>query len=452
MRILLPVHAYPPRSVAGVEVYTHRLARALQARGHEVLVLAAAHDLSAAPYEVRRRHHDGVAVAEVVNLHQKGTLEATWSDPDLERAALPVISQFRPDCVHAQHLLNLSVGLLAACRALGAAVVLTLHDYWLSCPRDGMRMRADLVRCDTVDHATCARCLAGSPYLVPSLERRAVAAARWAGLGRALHRFHRMAPILGTGLRRVARLGAAPQSLAHDMDRRAAVLRAALAEVDLVLAPTAFARDRAIEFGVPPDRVRVCPLGVPAAVASQSAARSRQRVGFMGTVAPHKGVHVLIEAFRRVDAPEARLEIHGALTVAPDYVARLRDLAGGDPRIALRGPFAEGRQWDVLAGLDLLVVPSVWWENSPLTILEALSAGIPVVASAIGGIPEILPPAWGRLVPAGEVPALAEAVRDVIEGRLFASLPPRPHTRTVDDEARELESLYAGLQRPLAVR
>ena len=59
MRILLPVHAYPPRSVAGVEVYTHRLAQALQARGHEVLVLTAVHDLSAAPYQVRRRHHDG---------------------------------------------------------------------------------------------------------------------------------------------------------------------------------------------------------------------------------------------------------------------------------------------------------------------------------------------------------------------------------------------------------
>jgi len=450
MRILLAAHAYPPRSVAGVEVYTHRLARALQARGHEVLVLAAVHDLSAAPYEVRRRNHDGVAVAEVVNLHQKGTLEATWSDPDLERAVRPVIARFRPDCVHAQHLLNLSVGLLAACRGLGAGVVLTLHDYWLSCPRDGLRMRADLVRCDTVDHATCARCLAGSPYLVPALERRAVAAARWAGLGHALHRLHRMAPALGVGLRGVARLGAAPQSLARDMDRRAASLRAALGEVDLVLAPTAFARDRAVEFGVPADRVRVSPLGVPAAVAGEQPGRPRRRFGFMGTVAPHKGVHVLIEAFRGIDAPEARLEIHGPLSVAPDYVARLRAMTDADPRIALRGPFAAGTQAEILDGLDVLVMPSVWWENSPLTVLEALAAGVPVVASAIGGIPDILPPEWGRLVPAGEVAPLAEALRDVIEGRLFATLPPRSRMRTVDEEARELESLYARLQRPLA--
>jgi glycosyltransferase involved in cell wall biosynthesis len=258
-----------------------------------------------------------------------------------------------------------------------------------------------------------------------------------------------MAPALGVGLRGVARLGGAPPSLAHDMDRRAASLRAALAEVDLVLAPTAFACDRAIEFGVAPDRVRISPLGVPAAVAGERPGRPRRRFGFMGTVAPHKGVHVLIEAFRRIDAPEARLEIHGPLSVAPDYVARLRAMTDADARIALRGPFAEGTQAEILDGLDVLVMPSVWWENSPLTVLEALAAGVPVVASAIGGIPDILPPEWGRLVPAGEGPPLAEALRDVIEGRLFATLPPRPRTRTIDEEARELESLYARLQRPV---
>lgn len=449
MRVLLPVHAYPPRSAAGVEVYTHRLAQALEVLGHDVLVLAAAHDLSAAPYDVRRRRHEGVAVVEVVNLHHKGTLEATWSDPDLERAVAPILAEFRPDCVHVQHLLNLSAGLLPASRRLGAAVVLTLHDYWLSCPRDGLRMRVDLGRCDIVDHETCARCLADSPYLVPSLERGVVRAARWAGLGRALHEVHRMAPGLGAGLRRAARLGPARGGLAREMDRRAAGLRNALAHVDLALAPTRFARDRAVEFGVPPERVRVWPLGVPASTALPSA-RRRRRVGFVGTVAPHKGVHVLVDAFRKVAEPAARLDIHGSLQAAPDYVAALRTAAQGDSRIAIRGPFAEGRQSEILAAIDVLVVPSVWWENSPLTALEALAAGVPVVASSIGGLPEIVPSAWGRLVPPGDREALAEAIRAVLEGRLFAAAAPEAVSRTVADEARELEALYTDLRRSLA--
>ena len=159
MRVLLTAHAFPPRSMAGVEVYTLRLAKALASLGHEVLVLAAVHDLAAEPFSVRRRVHESVAVAEVVNVHHRGTLEATYLDEGVDRAVAPVVAAFRPDCVHVQHLQNLSLGILEVSRRLGAAVVATLHDYWLSCPRDGLRMQADLTLSKQVDHAVCARCL-----------------------------------------------------------------------------------------------------------------------------------------------------------------------------------------------------------------------------------------------------------------------------------------------------
>src|SRR4029453_18461572 len=108
MRILLTLHAFPPRSTAGVEVYTLRLARSLRTLGHEVLVLAAVHDLTAQPYSVRRRTHEGVDVAEIVNVHQGGTLAGTYDDAEISAAASPLLQSFRPDCVHVQHLQNLS--------------------------------------------------------------------------------------------------------------------------------------------------------------------------------------------------------------------------------------------------------------------------------------------------------------------------------------------------------
>src|SRR6266536_3654375 len=139
MRLLLVAHALPPRSVAGVEVYTIRLARALLDRGHDVLVLAAVHDLAEAPAGVRRRREGGVPVAEVVSVHDRGTLEATYDDPAITAAAAAVIAEFRPDCVHVQHLLNLSAGIIGAARQADARVALTVHDWWLTCPRDGLR-------------------------------------------------------------------------------------------------------------------------------------------------------------------------------------------------------------------------------------------------------------------------------------------------------------------------
>jgi glycosyltransferase involved in cell wall biosynthesis len=444
MRILLATHAFPPRSTAGVEVYTLRLARALRQREHEVQVLTAVHDLAAKPYALRRREQDGVPVVEVVNVHQRGTLEATYHDPELEAAAGHVLDRFSPHVFHVQHLLNLSTGLLRHARAGGARVLLTLHDYWLSCPRDGLRMREELALCGTMDHSVCAACLRTSPYLVPPLQRGLASAIRRAGLGRLAHRLHDVAPrAAAAALRGLRALGPATEpGLAGAMDRRAAVLREALAHVHLFLAPTAFAADRAEDFGLPPEHVRVVPLGAVHGPTRPRPARPRRRFGYVGTVAPHKGVHVLVAAFRALPQADASLTIHGPLTVHPAYADELRRAAAGDPRIRLAGPFPEGEQPRVLEGLDVLVLPSLWWENSPITVLEALAAGVPVVASRTGGVPEVVPEGAGILVPPGDVEALRSALLQALEGGALAGpLPPLP-LATVEDGVRRLEALY----------
>jgi glycosyltransferase involved in cell wall biosynthesis len=124
----------------------------------------------------------------------------------------------------------------------------------------------------------------------------------------------------------------------------------------------------------------------------------------------------------------------------------LRLAAGGDPRIRFHGPFAEGEQQRVLASIDLLVLPSVWWENSPLTVLEALASGVPVVASAIGGLPELVAHGdTGLLTPPGDAGALREALEDVTEGRRLAGRRDPVTPITIAEGAHGLEDLYASL-------
>jgi glycosyltransferase involved in cell wall biosynthesis len=451
VRILLPVHAFPPASTAGVEVYTCRLARALADRGHDVLVLAAVHDLAAEPYHVRWREHEGIAVAELPSLHLEGTLEATYADARLETAMQGVLERFRPYVVHVQHLLNLSAGLLGQARRFGAAVVLTLHDYWLSCPRDGLRMREDLALCATVDHAVCARCLESSPYLVPSVQRTLAGAARRAGLGRHVHRLHDLAPAATERVLAVLRRASgAPRGLTAGMDQRASVLRAAVRHAHVVVAPTRFARERALEFGVSDRAVRVLPLGAVLEPARARAAGPRPRVGYVGTLAPHKGVRALVEAFRGLAGPELTLDVFGSTTVHPAYVNELRAAAGGDRRIRFRGPFPEGEQHRVFAEIDVLAAPSLWWENSPLTVLEALATGLPVIASATGGVPELVEDgAAGILVPPGDVGALGRALADVTAGIRLGEARAPVHVKTAGEGADELVELYASLlERP----
>jgi len=454
VRILLTAHAFLPRSVAGVEVYTARLARALQEAGHTVRVLTAAHDLSAVPYTVRRRELGALDVVEIVNTRGPGTLESTYRVPAIDRALDGILDEFRPDCVHAQHFLNLSTGLLDAARRVSAPVVFTLHDYWLSCPRDGLRMRASLAHCDQVDRHVCADCLRESPYVVGSLQRVAGRMAQAAGLGGALHRIHRRAPRVSTfAMRALRRLRPVPPADLEDaLDVRDRHLRARMDDVDLFVAPTAFARDRAVEWGVPAAKVRVLSLGAVAAPARPRFARARRRIGYVGTIAPHKGVHVLLEAVRRSSRPDWTLDVVGRTDLDPEYGARLRALAGGDARIRFRGPVPPDEQAGLWESLDVLVVPSLWWENSPLTVLEALAAGVPVIASRTGGVPEVLPADAGILVPPGDVGGLCAALEGVLEGRLLAGPLEALPLKTASEGARELALLYAELSSARATR
>jgi glycosyltransferase involved in cell wall biosynthesis len=449
MRILLTTHAFLPRSVAGVEVYTARLARALQDQGHAVRVLTAAHDLAAAPHSLRQVQVGSLDVIELVNPQLEGVLAGARDLSAIDEAISEVVREFRPDCVHAQHLLNLSTGIVDAAHAVRSIFVLTLHDYWLSCPRDGLRAKADGSLCPEVDHAVCASCLASSPHLIPPLQRFAARAARALGLGRGLHALHDHAPDLAATAADLTRRlwPVRGDGLQDELDARAGRLREQVLQADAILAPTRFAHDRAVEWGIAPSRLRVLPLGAIEGPTRPRPAGPRRRFGYLGTLAPHKGVHVLIAAFRRFPLGEATLDVFGNPALDPAYSRRLRGLAGDDTRIRFRGAIAEGGQGLALAALDALVLPSLWWENSPLTVLEALAAGVPVLASRIGGVPEVLPEGAGVLLPPGDGDALRTALADVADGRLLAgALAPLP-LKSTREGAEELVALYEGLRR-----
>jgi glycosyltransferase involved in cell wall biosynthesis len=157
---------------------------------------------------------------------------------------------------------------------------------------------------------------------------------------------------------------------------------------------------------------------------------------------------VLLAAFRDLRSDGASLDLWGSASVHASYAESLRRAARDDPRIRFRGPFPEGGQDGVLAELDAVVLPSLWWETTGLVLLEALAAGVPVVASRTGGVPEVVADGTtGLLVPPGDSRALRDALEQLAGGGALAgALAPVP-LKTVDEGARELEGLYATLVR-----
>lgn len=159
MRILQVVHDFLPNHVAGVEVYTDSLSRFLS-YDHDVAILFSdvAHDVP--NYSIRRGDHHGIATYEIINNYTINRFEQTYVNPKIAERMLEVLDEFRPDVVHIQHLINLSISFVDELHDRGIPVLMTLHDHWLVCANGGQRFRREGGRCDDLSSRRCGECTA----------------------------------------------------------------------------------------------------------------------------------------------------------------------------------------------------------------------------------------------------------------------------------------------------
>ncbi len=455
MRILQVIHDYLPRHRAGSEVYTHLLSRALIARGNDVTVLYAERDLGRLEYSTRRLVLDGVPLVEVVWNDGAATFSETYENPRMEALFSKLLDEIRPDVVHLQHLEHFSIGLPAVARRRGIPVVFTLHEYCLTCPRKGLRMMADLSLCHEIDPMKCAVCIERQSVSPPTVRARLESFAKRAIPARA-RRFVRKR-LASVGLARHPDRPAeapagrpvdrAPHALA--IERRLEAVLAMTRGVDLFIAPSPFLRRKFVEFGVDEDRILESDYGTDLApfAGFSRAPSDRLRFGYVGTLVEHKGVHVLVEAMNGLPEGSAELLVHGEPSYFPEYAARVRALAR-HPGTRFMGPFDNGRIADILRDLDVLVVPSLWFENSPLTIHEAFASKTPVIATDLGGMKDlVVPERNGLLFERGSAEALRRAMRRLVDepdlvGKLRAGI---PALKSMDRDAEDMEERYRRL-------
>jgi glycosyltransferase involved in cell wall biosynthesis len=429
MKILLAVHHFPPRYNAGAELYTFRLARWLLAHGHaaEVVCIETLDNDRNAGVVAEHEHYEGVPVWRL-HLGLRGA-PADWSyaNPLVAAWVGDYLREQRPDLLHLHSGYLIGGGVIAAAQAQGIPSIITLHDYWFLCPRITL-LRGDGKICNPIpaDPAGCAWCL--------HLDQRR----------------YRMSDQISGGAAGRAWIALASGSERDQQAARRAYLRQTLHTVDLALAPSRFLASCFSEV-MPAERIRVLRIGVEQSHLRQVPppnSATALRLAYIGQIAEHKGVHVLVEAVQRLahTGRPVTLTIHGNLHSFPAYAQRLRQMIGTDERITLAGPFANGQIASVLAAADLVVVPSIWYENSPLTILEAQAAGRPVLASALGGMAELVRDGIDGLhfIP-GDAADLARQIQRLrsepgVLARLAAGIRP---PLSIDEELSGLATIYA---------
>jgi len=439
LRVLQVIHSFPPDTMAGSELYTLQLSQALRRRGHHVAVIArrAPEDLpedsQGREFSVERDEYEGIDVWRVVNRVQPDRLERSYDEPRALAPLREVLLAERPDVVHIQHLLHHSIGIIDLCRELAIPTVLHGHDYFAICPRVQL-VRPDGTLCEGARGAECFLCVheralsqidrlgrqeLEAPECVDRLERDVD---HWFGLASMRKRPERFARALG--------------------------------DVGLFLCPSRFLRDRHLgSLELARERVVFSPYGQrkPTQLpdARTRSAGDPVRFAFVGTLSAHKGVRVAIEAFGQLDDPHATLDIHGAFEPREDsYHARLEELAHGTARLRFHGRFDGSRVAEIYRDVDVLIVPSVWYENSPLVLMEAAQFGIPCLVSDLGGMAEWISDGQDGLhFRVGDAADLCHKMRRFLdEPGLLEELAPRAdRVKDMEVSAAELEFVYRSL-------
>ena len=407
MRILHLVHQYAPEHIGGTELYTQWLSRGQSQRGHQVTIF---YRRSAEGAGIEHRMEEGTHVwaAWAGALSPTRRFRATFGDPAIVRAFERVLEEATPDLIHIQHLMGLPARLVPVIQQRRIPFVITLWDFWWLCANAQLLTNYSQEICDGPRaYLNCARCALA----------RANASPFWPALP-----------------------GAAAL-----LAQRNQLLRQILDAAGKLIAPTEFVRRWYAQHKTPKEKIIVALPGLDSpALSSQYRQRpdGAVRFAYIGGLSWQKGVHVLLEAFQDMESG-GELWIAGDEAVDPAYVSHLRTLAS--PNVRFLGRLTRAEVWKTLGQVDVVVVPSQWYETFSFLVSEAFATGVPVIASSLGPLVDrIRHGVDGLLVPAGDVQALQSALLELAEdpsllARLRAGICPVP---TIEDHVEDIEAIY----------
>ncbi|HEV2857213.1 MAG TPA: glycosyltransferase family 4 protein [Solirubrobacterales bacterium] len=355
-KILYVSHNHPTIRPGGAEAYAYELYRAVRDGGEfEPLFLAR----TGPPVSISSRYHEGTLLTGVNEdpnqyFFYTDTLEYDWLNgtPRGKTALIKYLREFlqaqRPDVVHLQHTLFFGYDMLREMRnTLGdeVPILYTLHEFLPICHRNGQLVRTTTEKpCREESPRRCHECF--------------------------------------------------PEVSPQEFFMRKRFIQSHMSLVDRFIAPSSFLRDRYVDWGLPADKVFTEEYGrLPVTPAETRDRRKRNRLVFIGQLSYFKGVNVLLEAMKRLqdDEVDVHLSVYGAnLELQPDeFRSEFAELLEATKEtVDFEGEFNHDDLPTIMADADWVVVPSVWWENSPLVIQEAGQHRRPVIASDIGGMAE----------------------------------------------------------------
>lgn len=400
LKIFHVIHGFPPEYMAGSEVYTYNLCME-SAKEHEITVFYRIANPFLKVFKIIQTEFHGLSIYKINLPVVAHSFQKRYRNQSVESAFKSVLKEINPDIVHVSHLNYLSTTLLEITKNQNIPIVFTLHDFWLMCPR-GQLVSTDYSNCEEIDFEKCARCVEN--YF---------------------------------SMKEEAKLGI----IARDK-----FIKRMVEHVNIFIAPSNFLREKFIHWGIPASKIIYSDYGFNTDYFKdfRKTPSTKIRFGFTGRIIPVKGVQLLIQAFNQLDGENAILKIFGKETEGTQYLKE----NVSNSNIQFVGPYNNWEIKEVLSDIDVLTVPSIWFENSPLVIHEAFLAKIPVIASNLGGMKELVTDGKnGFLFKVGDVEDLLTKIKEFINNpgliKKFGKMVPK--VKSIEEDASFVSSIYKKL-------
>ncbi|MBM5816196.1 MAG: glycosyltransferase [Cyanobacteria bacterium K_Offshore_surface_m2_239] len=394
MRILQVIHQFPPYSSQGSEVYCQQLCHCLRDSGDQVGVFHISNTRPRRPRRLDVSHQDGIQIFHCVDGAEYSRL-AEWKNLFLQESLSQAIQSFNPDVVHFHNYLGLGDDLVSIAKLHRPLIVYTLHDYGLICPNAILwRNRSELCSKDSPDFfADCCPTLIRTSSLAMPVTAGLPSLARWRQFA-ANQPGRRRRALLQTAVGMAEKIVGRPETTAVEQKKEFffTATRRIFSEVDLFLSPSRFLLERYVACGIPRSKIMYLRNGMRPFPSRkiQRDPDARLKFGYIGAFHPHKGIELLLTAFRGL-GDRATLHLHGSAFDSPISEAHFQQNTNHPIEgVVLHGRYNNSEIGSILAGLDVVIVPSLWYENSPLTIQEAQIAGVPVITAGVGGMAELV--------------------------------------------------------------
>lgn len=349
VRVLILAHGHPDFSLGGGEISAHEQWMELRRRGVNAMLLARVDQSmshTGAPFLARRPDGSELlfSIPPVNHFRHSQPHFSTICE-----AFYNLLDSFRPTAVHFHHYVHLGLELVRAIRNCrpDASIVMTLHEYLAICHAQGQMLKTNGFLCQKAAPLDCNRCF--------------------------------------------------PDISAQDFFMRESFIKSFFELVDTFVCPSAFLRDRYVAWGLPVEKTVVLENGRPS-VPRQNVLTTKDdgvenRFLVLGQLSRLKGTLVLLEALRLLPnhvRSRIAVEIHGSVQHADEnFKSALFDsLKALEGSVRLCGAYLPEHVNGIIRRHGWVIVPSIWWENSPVVIQEAFAAGRPVICSNIGGMAE----------------------------------------------------------------